>query len=71
MTDNIKALFFSTSNICGLEYWYRDQAHLEKVMNEVYIKYIITKETTLSTIDFVRAMNTELIQKVASDEPHC
>ena len=69
MTDNIKAMFFNTSNICGLEYWCRDQVQLENLMNEVYIKYIITKETTTSTIDSIRAMNTEIIKNMMTDAP--
>jgi hypothetical protein len=67
MSDSIKTIFFGTTNICGLEYWCSDQKKLERLMNNVYIKHTITTETTLQTVDYLRAMNTEFI-RLATEE---
>lgn len=61
MSDSVKTLFFGTTNITGLEYWCSDQKKMERMMNDVYIKHTITSETTLKTIDYVRAMNMAFI----------
>jgi hypothetical protein len=44
-----------------------DQKKLERLMNNVYIKHTITTETTLQTVDYLRAMNTEFI-RLATEE---
>jgi hypothetical protein len=62
MSDSINTLFFGTTNICGLEYWCSDQKKMERLMNHVYIKHTLTIETTLQTIEYLRAMNSDFIR---------
>jgi hypothetical protein len=67
MSDSIKTIFFWYNKYMRTRILVFDQKKLERLMNNVYIKHTITTETTLQTVDYLRAMNTEFI-RLATEE---